>query len=158
MYLALFYVSGVRGVVKLRLIKFSPSQDGTLHFAGLFVLQNSHPYSPNVPYLNLALCKISNRCFSLFCFFCALYALLSSHLFRVRLKCVSFCSHYCFLSVAGWSTAGCDLRGVVNDTIICECNHMTNFAALVVSNLSDFSPDFPSIFIQCSYCTGCFID
>lgn len=31
----------------------------------------------------------------------------------------------------GWSTAGCSLRGIVNDTIICECNHMTNFAALV---------------------------
>lgn len=36
--------------------------------------------------------------------------------------------------VGGWSTAGCSLRGIVNDTIICECNHMTNFAALVVSN------------------------
>ena len=34
----------------------------------------------------------------------------------------------------GWSTEGCSLQGIVNDTIICECNHMTNFAALVVSN------------------------
>ncbi|KAL9950767.1 hypothetical protein ACROYT_G043325 [Oculina patagonica] len=32
---------------------------------------------------------------------------------------------------SGWSTEGCSLRGIVNDTIICECNHMTNFAALV---------------------------
>ncbi|KAK3727870.1 hypothetical protein QZH41_010595 [Actinostola sp. cb2023] len=31
----------------------------------------------------------------------------------------------------GWSTAGCDLQEIVNDTIICECDHMTNFAALV---------------------------
>ena len=36
--------------------------------------------------------------------------------------------------IGGWSTAGCSLRGIVNDTIICECDHMTNFAALVVSN------------------------
>ena len=41
----------------------------------------------------------------------------------------------CFLvTEGGWSTAGCSLRGIVHDTIICECNHMTNFAALVVSN------------------------
>ena len=38
-----------------------------------------------------------------------------------------------FLNPDGWSTAGCSLRGIVNDTIICECDHMTNFAALVVS-------------------------
>ena len=37
-------------------------------------------------------------------------------------------------TAGGWSTAGCSLQGIVNDTIICECNHMTNFAALVVSN------------------------
>ena len=42
-----------------------------------------------------------------------------------------------FLSIGGWSTAGCSLRGIVNDTIICECNHMTNFAALVVSNFTE---------------------
>ena len=37
-------------------------------------------------------------------------------------------------TAGGWSTEGCSLQGIVNDTIICECNHMTNFAALVVSN------------------------
>ncbi|XP_031559855.1 adhesion G protein-coupled receptor L3-like isoform X2 [Actinia tenebrosa] len=31
----------------------------------------------------------------------------------------------------GWSTEGCELQGVLNDTVMCECNHMTNFAALV---------------------------
>ena len=46
------------------------------------------------------------------------------------------------LSVGGWSTAGCSLRGVVDDTIVCECNHMTNFAALVVSNLQRSNPAF----------------
>lgn len=44
---------------------------------------------------------------------------------------------FCLVVVGGWSTAGCSLRGIVNDTIVCECNHMTNFAALVVSNLKE---------------------
>ena len=54
----------------------------------------------------------------------------------MALYCVALTLHY-FLSSGGWSTAGCSLRGIVNDTIICECNHMTNFAALVVSNLNE---------------------
>ena len=54
-----------------------------------------------------------------------------------------------FLSVGGWSTAGCSLRGIVNDTIICECNHMTNFAALVVSN---FTERQSGVFVLDTYC------
>eukprot|EP00794_Sanderia_malayensis_P007942 gene7942-8797_t len=31
----------------------------------------------------------------------------------------------------GWSSKGCKLHKIVNKTIICHCNHMTNFAAMM---------------------------
>ena len=58
--------------------------------------------------------------------------------FFVFPSCIALVSHwpaFYFVELGGWSTDGCSLRGIVNDTIICECNHMTNFAALVVSKL-----------------------
>ena len=35
----------------------------------------------------------------------------------------------------GWSTDGCELQSVINNTIICHCSHLTNFAAMMVSNV-----------------------
>lgn len=32
-----------------------------------------------------------------------------------------------------WSTDGCQLQSIVNKTITCHCNHLTNFAAMMVS-------------------------
>ena len=37
-------------------------------------------------------------------------------------------------SQASWSRAGCAFQGVLNDgRIVCHCNHLTNFAMLMVS-------------------------
>lgn len=37
-----------------------------------------------------------------------------------------------------WTTKGCDLKIMhkENATFVCECNHLTNFAVLVVSTYS----------------------
>ena len=32
-----------------------------------------------------------------------------------------------------WSTEGCSVNSIVNQTIICHCNHLTNFAAMMVN-------------------------
>ena len=53
-------------------------------------------------------------------------------------SCIALVSRepaFYFVALGGWSTDGCSLHGIVDDTIICECNHATNFAALVVSKL-----------------------
>jgi len=44
------------------------------------------------------------------------------------------CVYWDFTAKGGlgdWSTYGCRLQEIVNDTIVCECDHMTNFAAMM---------------------------
>lgn len=36
----------------------------------------------------------------------------------------------------GWSSKGCVYDGKVNGRDVCLCNHLTNFAVLIVSKLS----------------------
>ena len=36
--------------------------------------------------------------------------------------------------VGDWSTEGCIFVGIENDRVVCQCNHLTNFAVLMVNN------------------------
>ena len=35
-----------------------------------------------------------------------------------------------------WTTEGCETIGLVDRVVTCQCDHLTNFAILVVSNYS----------------------
>lgn len=46
------------------------------------------------------------------------------------------CAHWDFTlnnNRGGWSAKGCVYNGTVNGRDICHCNHLTNFAVLIVS-------------------------
>eukprot|EP00058_Branchiostoma_floridae_P013013 XP_002598501.1 hypothetical protein BRAFLDRAFT_66878 [Branchiostoma floridae] len=45
-----------------------------------------------------------------------------------------------------WSTEGCDFVGIDNDRVVCECNHLTNFAVLmdIYGGLHSFALDLIS--------------
>ena len=34
-----------------------------------------------------------------------------------------------------WSKDGCEVQHIVDDVIVCACNHLTNFAVMMVSEL-----------------------
>ena len=39
-----------------------------------------------------------------------------------------------------WSAAGCRLSKVIGDMVVCSCDHLTNFAILVVRELFNPTP------------------
>uniref|UniRef100_A0A671TW27 Adhesion G protein-coupled receptor F7 n=1 Tax=Sparus aurata TaxID=8175 RepID=A0A671TW27_SPAAU len=53
-------------------------------------------------------------------------------------QCV-FWNFSLFSGLGGWDSEGCELEFNVNDTVTCNCNHLTSFSIL----MSPFSPDDP---------------
>ena len=50
----------------------------------------------------------------------------------------TLCSYWDF-NINNWSQEGCTFEGVLpNGKILCECNHLTNFAMLMVSSCRDY--------------------
>ena len=42
-------------------------------------------------------------------------------------------TYYVILGGRGnWTTDGCELTGIDDNVVTCQCNHLTNFAVLVV--------------------------
>ena len=62
-----------------------------------------------------------------------------------NVRCVSW-----DFDLVDWTTRGCTTTLGQNGTVTCACNHLTNFAALVVSNNSYFYSAF-----LCSHCFMC---
>ena len=44
-----------------------------------------------------------------------------------------FWNHSLYATSGGWSTKGCIKTEVKDGLVVCECNHLTNFAILLVS-------------------------
>ena len=55
-----------------------------------------------------------------------------------HLATITGCSHWIISTLGGrgnWTTDGCELTGIDGNVVICQCNHLTNFAVLVVGKI-----------------------
>ena len=60
--------------------------------------------------------------------------------YTVLLHPPSLHHHHHYLSPGGrgnWNTSGCTLRSSTTNAVVCDCDHLTNFACLVVSIYQD---------------------
>lgn len=55
---------------------------------------------------------------------------LDNHIENANLTCAYW--HIFDNMTAQWSTDGCNLTGVIDRNVQCECNHLTHFAVLMV--------------------------
>lgn len=55
-----------------------------------------------------------------------------------------------------WTSEGCVTVNVSNDVVTCQCNHLTNFAILVVSSVYDTTTLFACFFFCCFLCSFAF--
>ena len=60
----------------------------------------------------------------------SIHSLGNMHVFEIVYLAVS---NYLFIENRGnWTTEGCETEDLENRTVRCRCNHLTNFACLVV--------------------------